>query len=134
MIRNNKTILQYCSTIKIKTFMLYLTLEITRRVFGRSVHHSYKKWGLWILKFTSIPVMSIKRELKPWWSAIQPIATKRTATSNLKSFNTKKTTTYADENSGSCLGQAHDVWRSQLIVIKIIPHFKKRARAVQWAR
>ena len=41
------------------------------------------------------------------WSAIPHISTKRTSTSLLKVLNTKKTTTYADGNTGHGFGQAH---------------------------
>ena len=58
-----------------------------------------------------------KRRFEKWWSTILLISTKRTITSHLKPFNTKKTVTYGIRYPAPGLGQANMFWYSIFVYI-----------------
>jgi hypothetical protein len=51
----------------------------------------------------------MEKKVEQWWSSISPISAKRTITSHIDSLNTERTTVYAVENPGLCLGQAQQM-------------------------
>jgi hypothetical protein len=58
-----------------------------------------------------IRTVIMKGKFKPWWSTIPPISRKQTASSQVKSLNTKKRVTSADGNACLGLRQVHKCGR-----------------------
>jgi len=57
----------------------------------------------------------MKIKFEQWWSTIQPISTKQTITSHLKSLNRIKTQAYDIGNPGHGLGQAKKCGRVTIV-------------------
>ena len=53
----------------------------------------------------------MKKKFKQWWSTIQPISTKWTATSCLKPLTINKTMIFGNKNPVPGLGQAQRLWQ-----------------------